>query len=74
MNLRIAFWKTKTNNFLSHSGGLDQDTVDAFKTLKVGDRLTLWTNKKDNTNSPDLTLKVVIENKSTKKNENLELE
>lgn len=46
MNLRVNFWVNKVGNLNSHHQGLSQEQVDALKSLKVGDRLVMWEEKK----------------------------
>lgn len=60
--MRIGFWHTNRSFFFtSHQKGLNEDQIKQLKQLKVGDRLCLWVNNDKDGNSPDYTVKLLVE-------------
>lgn len=55
--MSIGFWKKSTENFLTHSEGLNEEQIKFLQSLKVGDRLILWNNDSTTKFTPNLTLK-----------------
>ena len=51
----IGFWIRDSGNYITAQGGLTEEQIKLLRSLKVGDRLILWNNNKEN--APDITLK-----------------
>ena len=54
----IAFWKKDTGNIMSHGSGLSVEQVAFLQSLKVGQRLILWSNNGAEGSKPTHNLKV----------------
>lgn len=55
----LGFWKSKfTDDYMVPARGLSEEQIKFLRSLKPGDRLILWKNKKVKETHPDLSLKV----------------
>lgn len=54
----IGFWKKESGNIMNHSKGLSEEQVKFLQSLKVGDRLIVYTNQvAEGENKPTHNLK-----------------
>ena len=51
----IGFWLRDSGNYISAKTGLTGEQVKFLRSFKVGDRIILWNNNRED--SPDITLK-----------------
>jgi len=57
--IKIALWKKDSGNMMSHGKGLTAEQVAMLQTLKEGDRLIAFSNKKTSPAAPDYNLTIV---------------
>lgn len=56
----LKFWAKESGNLMTHGDGLTKEQVEDLKSLKEGDRLIMWRNKRERDSDAHYSLKIYV--------------